>query len=88
MDCYLVYVCTGEYESFHQKPFKAFINRDKAESYAQSLRSRLDDMGYHARGNRSSLKKEESKYDGEIDGFEILSNGAWVSIDQPIPIEM
>lgn len=86
--CYSVKISTGEYEDYHESLCKIFLSLASAEEYAKILRSRLDDLGRHARGNNNACVEKSTRYMSvTLDGFAIDYTGAWVIVGGPHPFQ-
>ena len=88
MDCYTVTLITGESSDYTETVARVFSTKEKAEQFAIGLRERLDQIGRHRSGNNSASNNRETRYRTDIlDGINIDYNGAWVSINGPIPFD-
>jgi len=95
MEIYIVYLHTGNWDSYRYTILKVFSNKESAESYAKSLKEKLDNIGWHVYGNLSKAKEYNSKesrinyYDNPV-YFEdevIDFPGAWITVSEPIKLE-
>jgi hypothetical protein len=83
MNCYIVYIKTGELTRTSDKLLKVFSDRSKAEEYSDEVRERLDEIGYHKWGNKSSLSNPDTMFTGFFQDFSIDYTGAWVTVNGP-----
>ena len=87
MNCYIVYIKTGELSRPSDRILKVFSDRNKAEEYSDEVREQLDNIGYHKWGNKSSLMNPETKFTGFFQDFCIDYTGAWVTVNGPYPLD-
>jgi hypothetical protein len=90
MQIYIVYFITGEYGDKSEHILKVFANSDKANEYAEKVRSDLNCMGRHddINGDNSKSENINTRYDmEEYEGCTIDYTGAYVLVSAPIDVE-